>query len=49
MMGEPLSNSQEKGRKSGPKGRKSHTQFHLKRQKSKKGRGRHGGKIGMGK
>lgn len=46
MMGEALAGSQEKGRGSAPKGRRSHTQFGLKREE----RGnRHRGQVGMGK
>ena len=49
MMGEPLTGSQKRGRGSAPKGRKSHTQFGLKREKTKKGRGRPRGRLAQGK
>lgn len=49
MMGESLTGSPKKGRGSAPTGRKSHTQFGLKREKTEKGGCRPRGKIGMGK
>lgn len=49
MMGEPLTGSQKRGRGSAPKGRKSHTQFGLKREKTEKGECRLRGKTGIWK